>query len=63
MASWSSNFVRHFRKEKSVRNDIRFWSHDRRVRHFINLGIDQFRAEQLATAYGRHTRTTGGSYE
>lgn len=63
MASWSTDFIRHLRKPKRVRSDIRDWSHAKRVRHFINLGSDKWRAEQLATAYGRQQRPTGGSYE
>ena len=55
-------FVSHFRKQQRVRNDIGDWSHNKRVRHFINLGLDQFMAEKLATAYGRN-RNYGGSYE
>lgn len=55
-------FVSHFRKQKRVRNDIQDWSHEKRVRHFLKLGLDIWRAEQLATAYGRN-RNYGGSYE
>lgn len=51
MASWSKDFVRHFKKPKRVRNDIRNWSHEKRVRHFINLGSDKFMAEKLARDY------------
>jgi len=48
--SISSSFVRHFRKRKRVRS-LKSMSHNERVAHFINLGLDKWRAEQIAREY------------
>jgi hypothetical protein len=40
-------------RKGSVRSDIRNWSHEKRVQHFINQGLDKWMADKLAQSYGR----------
>lgn len=43
-------------RSSSVRSDIRDWSHEKRVQHFINQGLDKFMADKLAQDYGKPAR-------
>ena len=58
----TDNLFGYWARKSSVRSDIRDWSHEKRVQHFINQGLDKWMADKIAQSYGRaSTYNSGGT--